>query len=425
MANNNINKPPVEGDSLLSYLNNKLSKADKHKLEEQMLEDEFLADAAEGLGMVKDKAALAANIAAINAGVSSSIKSSTAAPAKSFLSVVGNTAAVAATITLLIGAAYFISQYSSNSNKELAVADHKSQPTQPQIAPLNDGSQPLAEESMVATDSVATQQTENKAFSPTINYYKYTPPVMYDAGDEAAPTEDLAGDNSKSLNVVDMPAKALEPDIDISMYGPASNNNMNIPQGSTTKYNLKTTAGNDRLKKGKNEKKYKARTEDANMDNDAPGVYMDGILIKKENDDKVTTQTTSPTRATVAGKKDATPAEIGDKALNYYKNGDYKSALGELEDLLKKEPSNMKAIYYSGMANKYLGRESKALDFYNKIPAGNAYYENAQWEKAQILKSQKKIDQAILALQEVVKFNGSLKTRAENLIKELKAPTKH
>jgi tetratricopeptide (TPR) repeat protein len=77
------------------------------------------------------------------------------------------------------------------------------------------------------------------------------------------------------------------------------------------------------------------------------------------------------------------------------------------------------------MANKYLGRESKALDFYNKIPPGNAYYENAQWEKAQILKSQKKIDQAILALQEVVKFNGSLKTRAENLIKELKAPTKH
>lgn len=422
MANNNINKPPVEGDSLLSYLNNKLSKADKHKLEEQMLEDEFLADAAEGLGMVKDKAALAANIAAINAGVSSSIKSSTTAPAKSFLSVVGNTAAIAATITLLIGAAYFISQYSSNSNKELAVADHKSQPTQPQLAPLNDGSHPPVEENMVATDSVAAPANNGKVFAPNTNYYKYTPITSnYDE----SPMEDVSvGDQTKDIKVVDMPAKVAEPDLDLSMYGPASNN-ANISQGSTTKYNLKTTAGNDRLEKNKNEKKYKARTEDANTDNDAPGVYMDGILIKKENDDKVTTQTTSPTRATVSGKKDATPAEIGDKALNYYKNGDYKSALGELEDLLKKEPGNMKAIYYSGMANKYLGRESKALDFYNKIPPGNAYYENAQWEKAQILKSQKKIDQAILALQEVVKFNGSLKTRAENLIKELKAPTKH
>jgi hypothetical protein len=422
MANNNINKPPVEGDSLLSYLNNKLSKADKHKLEEQMLEDEFLADAAEGLGMVKDKAALAANIAAINAGVSSSIKSSTTAPAKPFLSVVGNTAAIAATITLLIGAAYFISQYSSNSNKELAVADHKAAPQQPQLAPLNDGSQPLAEENMVATDSVAAPENEGKAFSPAVNYYKYTP--ITSNYDEAAPSEDIAvGDQTKDLRVVDMPAKVAEPDFDISMYGPASNN-ANISQGSTTKYNLKTTAGNERLEKNKNEKKYKARTEDANTD-DAPGVYMDGILIKKENDDKVTTQTTSPTRATVTGKKDATSSEITDKALNYYKNGDYKNALGELEDLLKKEPGNMKAIYYSGMANKYLGRESKALDFYNKVPAGNAYYENAQWEKAQILKSQKKTDQAILALQEVVKLNGLLKTRAESLIKELKAPTKH
>ncbi|UPT66244.1 MAG: hypothetical protein M0D57_17450 [Sphingobacteriales bacterium JAD_PAG50586_3] len=73
------------------------------------------------------------------------------------------------------------------------------------------------------------------------------------------------------------------------------------------------------------------------------------------------------------------------------------------------------------MANKYLGRESKALDFYNKVPAGTTYYENAQWEKAQILKSQKKADQAILALQEVVRLNGPLKSRAENLIKELKA----
>ncbi|CAF0728787.1 unnamed protein product [Rotaria sordida] len=116
--------------------------------------------------MVKNKAALAANIAAINAGVSSSIKNSTTAPAKSFLSVVGNTAAIAATVALLIGAAYFISQYSSNTNKELAVADHKAQPEQPQLAPLSDGSH-ITEESTVATDSVAKPPLENKAFSPS------------------------------------------------------------------------------------------------------------------------------------------------------------------------------------------------------------------------------------------------------------------
>ncbi|UPT66243.1 MAG: hypothetical protein M0D57_17445 [Sphingobacteriales bacterium JAD_PAG50586_3] len=341
MANNNINKPPVEGDSLLSYLNNELNKADKHKLEEQMLEDEFLADAAEGLGMVKNKAALAANIAAINAGVSSSLKSSTtAAPAKSFLSVIGNTAAIAATIALLVGAAYFISQYSAtNSAKETTVVDNKVAPQQPQFAPLNDGSNPTIEESPAADSlSTATTATENnKVFAPNANYYKYTPVVtndVYDA-DEAAPAENIpVGNGTKDMFVAEPAKKLAQEDIDISMYGPASNNNFNQ---APVKLSTKTTS-NDRLEKSKKESKLKSRNEDVSSGDDAPGVYMDGILIKKDNDDKsVTTQASNPTRATVTGKKESTPSEITDKALNYYKNGDYKGALGELEILLKKE----------------------------------------------------------------------------------------
>jgi tetratricopeptide (TPR) repeat protein len=105
--------------------------------------------------------------------------------------------------------------------------------------------------------------------------------------------------------------------------------------------------------------------------------------------------------------------------MDLYKNGDYRGAINELEGILKKDPTNVKALYYSGMANKYMGKESKALDFYNKVPKNNPLYENAQWEIAQIYKSKKNNAQAITALQEVVNYNGTLKVRAQNMIKEL------
>lgn len=428
MANNNLNNPPVKGDDLLAYLNNELSKAEKHKLEEQMLEDEFLADATEGLGMVKDKAALAANIAAINASLNTTLNSTGTAPTRSFLSIVGNTAAIAATITLLIGTAYFISQYTS-PNKESAqktLAENKTEHgSQPQFAPLNEASQPPTEESSVKADSVAVTGEQGVKKDLKVNHtYTWSPAYGQAAAVADEPVSVSDGDSKQDLYIPTAPDMnaTKNVDLDLSKYGPASNQSYN---NQALDYRLKSKdikATGATYEKVKPEKKNKARTE---AYEDVPGVYMDGVLIKKDNDDKATvTQSDNPTRSTVTGKKENTTDEATTKAMGYYKNGDYKGALNEFETILKKEPGNSKGLYYSGMANKYLGKEAKALDFYTKVPANSTYYENAQWEIAQIYKAQKKNAQAINALQQVINVNGALKTRAEKLITELQGNNK-
>jgi len=417
MANDNLNNPPVKGDDLLAYLNNELSKPNKHKLEGQMLEDEFLADAAEGLGMVKNKAALTANIAAINAGISSSLNKKAATGSRSFLSVVGNTVAIAASVTLLVVAAYFISQYSSDTNMDAhkSVADNQKINSQPQFAPLNDGSV-VSEESSTKADSIKTL-SESPAKNTAANKYIWTPlAITSDEGNlsEDAVEEPTVGYSTNASNTVEMPSAPVTPDIDLSKYGPASNNAYNNDYKSISQISTVTGA----KEKAKPEKKNKTRNEEELIDN-SPGVYMDGILIKKDDDDKDRTENTNLTRSTLSDKKAPTTTESTGKAMDLYKNGDYRGALNELDVILKKDPTNVKALYYSGMANKYLGKETKALDFYSKVTKGTPLYENAQWEKAQIYKSQKNNAQAIIALQEVVNFNGTLKTRAQNMIKEL------
>ncbi|MBK7434683.1 MAG: hypothetical protein IPI66_12840 [Chitinophagaceae bacterium] len=61
----NLNKE-IEQDKLLDYLNKKLSAGEAHELEKQMADDEFMNDAVEGLGEVKNKKDLSAYVDQLN-----------------------------------------------------------------------------------------------------------------------------------------------------------------------------------------------------------------------------------------------------------------------------------------------------------------------------------------------------------------------
>ncbi len=47
--------PDIDQETLLRYLQGKLSEPEKHEVEKQLMKDEFNADAAEGLEQFKDK----------------------------------------------------------------------------------------------------------------------------------------------------------------------------------------------------------------------------------------------------------------------------------------------------------------------------------------------------------------------------------
>lgn len=413
MANNKHNTPNPEGDKLLSYLNGGLNNADKHKLEEQMLDDAFLADAAEGLAMANKQKAVA-NIAAINAAIGGKLNPPVAK--RSYLQVVGNTTAIAAAVALLIAAAWFISQY-ANQGKQTIMAESKKERTENtgtlneadiQMAPLPndieykaDSNTPVEEQpaKIVAPQkSIQTIDADNISVAEDMSdaSYNNSPPVsIQSAAEESTPTTTLFSSPS------------IDRTKDFSYKEVTTKNKTKAPKKSVSKK--------------ENSPRYESDAETT------PGVYMDGILIKPNRDDKTVISegtTTSPASSNNQLKVTTTAPtaypDMVNKAMAEYNNGDYKSALEQFEKLLKTDAANTKALYYAGMSNGKLGRSAKAIEYFNKVTPGSAYYENALWEKAQLYKAQKNNAQATVALQEIIKLNGPLKNRAQDMLNKLK-----
>lgn len=61
----NLNKD-IGQEKLLDYLSKKLSAGEAHELEKQMADDEFMNDAVEGLGEMKDKKNITAYVEQLN-----------------------------------------------------------------------------------------------------------------------------------------------------------------------------------------------------------------------------------------------------------------------------------------------------------------------------------------------------------------------
>jgi len=61
----NSNKD-IDNQQLMNYLTNELSKADTHDLEKEMVEDDFLNDAVEGLQKIESKKNMEAYVEQLN-----------------------------------------------------------------------------------------------------------------------------------------------------------------------------------------------------------------------------------------------------------------------------------------------------------------------------------------------------------------------
>ncbi len=64
----NLNKEAGQ-EKLLEYLNKQLDEAGRHDFEKQLLDDEFMNDAAEGLDLVKDKSEIPAVLQQLNSSL--------------------------------------------------------------------------------------------------------------------------------------------------------------------------------------------------------------------------------------------------------------------------------------------------------------------------------------------------------------------
>lgn len=100
--------PDIDQETLLQYLQGKLSAQEQYDLEKQMMDNDFAADALEGLQNIKDKKNIAALVDQLNYGLKKRTEKKKRFKEKLRLKFDANLIIVAVIILLLIILSYFI-----------------------------------------------------------------------------------------------------------------------------------------------------------------------------------------------------------------------------------------------------------------------------------------------------------------------------
>ena len=103
----NLN-PEVDQETLMQYLQGKLSAQEQHDLEKQMMDGDFESDALEGLQDFKDKKDIAALVDSLNADLKRRTDNKKRVREKLKLKVDANLMIAVAIILLLIILSYFV-----------------------------------------------------------------------------------------------------------------------------------------------------------------------------------------------------------------------------------------------------------------------------------------------------------------------------
>ncbi|NAS31137.1 tetratricopeptide repeat protein [Flavobacteriaceae bacterium R38] len=108
------------------------------------------------------------------------------------------------------------------------------------------------------------------------------------------------------------------------------------------------------------------------------------------------------------------------KKLNVYSNGDYQSAIINLEELITENPGKEVLKIYLGNSYLQTNQVNKAIAEFQSIDSISMYYENAQWYLAlSFLKTNQEVE-AKEILRRLLKLNGAYNNKASDLLKELK-----
>lgn len=103
----NLN-PEVDQETLLRYLQGKLSEQEQHEVEKQMMGDDFEADALEGLQEFENKKDLSSLVDQLNADLKRRTEKKKRAKEKMKLNLDSNLIIAVVIILLLIAVSYFI-----------------------------------------------------------------------------------------------------------------------------------------------------------------------------------------------------------------------------------------------------------------------------------------------------------------------------
>jgi tetratricopeptide (TPR) repeat protein len=109
-------------------------------------------------------------------------------------------------------------------------------------------------------------------------------------------------------------------------------------------------------------------------------------------------------------------------AIDYYKVGDYKTAIEYFTKVLKSDPDNMQTTFLSGISNYEMKNYPVAKQSFKKVAEenDNVYFEDAQWYLALCYLKTNEQDQAIEQFNNIKKSTSIYRKDARKILRQLK-----
>jgi tetratricopeptide (TPR) repeat protein len=110
------------------------------------------------------------------------------------------------------------------------------------------------------------------------------------------------------------------------------------------------------------------------------------------------------------------------KALEYYEQQNYESAIALFEEILAKDSLNVSSNFYSGISYMQNKKFDPAKRSFNRVIQhdNNPYIEHAEWYLGFCYLMSNKEDKAIVQFQKIAKSNSYYRNKAKHLLRDLR-----
>lgn len=382
MNDNNLhrifaNTDCVSFETMQDYLNNKLSEKEKNIVEVHLASCEMCNDEFEGLSLLNNPASLSDTVAELNQKIDDKLK-----PQGKIINLFKPVYKIAAAVILLIASVWFIKLYVDTGSSSDAMISQTMEESAPKEI--------LSEHHEFATEEVVLEKEEEKTVEEKTNTEKFK-------------NEEIGtgAEGNVSKDVVEIkPEAILEDKADLSVSRAAIEEVTGIDvaedkaKGESREIYLK-----EENKLAASEFAEELESEDVDVSNEQQR--------KKQKAD----------RSNVA-LSNTVALDNFDLAMAEYNKRDYKEALELFKKSLNNNFNKDEVHFY--IANSYWKLEDtgNALINFDKVIAmsESPFYEEALWNKSQILSKQNKEKELINTLNKVIEYKGSYHKKANKML---------
>jgi hypothetical protein len=429
----------LENQEILQYLEGKLSTARKQDIDALAANDPFLADALEGLALIKDPIARANAIKDIQQNVFT--KSGATRETRSIKLNYGAISGMAAVLVIAISSFFVIRHYAFQKDEKLAEVDKKTKTSETASGNTStsssspDANQLTAKKeetpsSSIKKDSITNgtfasvwTKDENAAVADNVDHLddqsnaetRNAAPVASGASSGIAPEADVLSSKAKSLKQGIIKGQV----IDASTGAPVSGARVFVQgkKGTLTSnngsYELTLDPGNYEIEYSQDGYEDQGKKV-AVVANEQQPVKINVNLRKgfsgyTSNADKQEAATTSASTNTNDFKQ----------GIDEYSKGQYKLARVTLDKAISTDPANIDAVYYAGLSYYNSYSPGRSIAYFDKvIKSGSKYREDAQWYKAQALMQKGMKEEAKKVLTDISSGKSKYKERAQKALSD-------